>query len=77
MAYHVGYYHRGIERRSDFQRRAVEKRRKGNQGGEKRGRSFVTPVLCVFLQVVFMKHLESPYFVEASLPVPGAFEDLL
>jgi len=24
-----------------------------------------------------MKHLESPYFVEASLPVPGAFEDLL
>src|SRR2546426_10476632 len=30
VAYHAGYYHRGIERRSDFQRRAVEKRRNGN-----------------------------------------------
>src|SRR5437667_10090473 len=28
VGYHGGYYHRGIERRSDFQRRAVEKRRK-------------------------------------------------
>ncbi len=28
VAYHVGYYHRGIKRRSDFQRRAVEKQRK-------------------------------------------------
>ena len=32
VAYHVGYYHRGIERRSEFQRGAVEKRRKGNGG---------------------------------------------
>ena len=28
--HHVEDYHRGIERRSDFQRRAVEKRRNGN-----------------------------------------------
>ena len=37
VAYHVGYYHRGIERRSDFRGGAVEKRRKSNQSGEKGG----------------------------------------
>ena len=37
VAYHVGYYHRGIERRSDFQPEAVEKRSSSNWGGEKRG----------------------------------------
>ena len=36
VAYHAGDYHRGIERRSDFQRRAVEKQRKSNQGAKKR-----------------------------------------
>ena len=30
VAYHAGDYHRGIERPSDFQQRAVEKRRNGN-----------------------------------------------
>src|SRR5207249_3204813 len=28
VTHHAGYYHRGIERRSDFRRRAVEKQRK-------------------------------------------------
>jgi len=32
VAYHAGDYHRGIEHRSDFQRRAVEKRRNGKPG---------------------------------------------
>src|SRR2546425_7833971 len=30
VAYHAGDYHKGIERRSEFQRKAVEKRRTGN-----------------------------------------------
>ena len=36
-AYHVGYYHRGIESRSYFRGRVVEKQRKSNQSGEKGG----------------------------------------
>src|SRR2546427_8687448 len=33
VAYHAGYYHRGIERRSEFQRGAVENYPGGKGGG--------------------------------------------